>query len=87
MQGVDVEMDINILRGAILLVLIFAFLGLWAWAWSRKRKPAFHEASMLPLEEDYGTIPNNEGPNNEGPNNADPTDGTRPKGKGVNHVN
>ena len=62
MQGVDAEMDINVLRGAILLVLIFSFLGLWIWAWSRKRKPAFHEASMLPLEEDFGQIPNNDDP-------------------------
>jgi cytochrome c oxidase cbb3-type subunit 4 len=72
MQGVDVEMDINVLRGAILIILIFSFLGLWAWAWNRKRKPAFHEASLLPLEEDNGVIPNNEGPGS---------------GKGVNHVN
>ena len=71
MQGVDVEMDINILRGAILLVLLFSFLGLWVWAWSRKRKPAFDEASMLPLEEDKGVIPT------KGPAN----------GEGVNHVN
>ena len=55
-------MDINVLRGAILLVLIFSFLGLWAWAWSRKRKSAFHEASMLPLEEDFGQIPRNVSP-------------------------
>jgi cytochrome c oxidase cbb3-type subunit 4 len=71
MQGVDVEMDINVLRGAILLVLLFSFLGLWVWAWSRKRKTAFHEASMLPLEEDHGVIPT------QGPAN----------GEGVNHVN
>jgi cytochrome c oxidase cbb3-type subunit 4 len=77
MQGVDVEMDINIIRGAILLVLIFAFLGLWAWAWSKKRKSAFSEASMLPLEEDNGVIPND----------VDPTDQTRSTGEGVNHVN
>jgi len=57
-------MDINILRGAILIVLIFSFLGLWVWAWSSKRKPAFDEASMLPLEEDDGQILNNEGPAN-----------------------
>ena len=56
-HGVDVDMDINVLRGAILLVLIFSFVGLWAWAWSSKRKPAFYEASMLPLEEDNGQIP------------------------------
>jgi cytochrome c oxidase cbb3-type subunit 4 len=71
MQGVDVDMDINILRGAILIVLIVSFMGLWAWAWSGKRKAAFDEASMLPLEEDNGQTLNNEGP-------AD--------GKEVNHV-
>ena len=77
MQGVDVEMDINIVRGAILLVLMFAFIGLWVWAWSGKRKAAFQDASMLPLEEDNGVIPND----------VDPTDETRPTGDGVNHVN
>jgi len=65
MQGVDVEMDINVLRGAILLVLLFSFLGLWVWAWSRKRKSAFDEASMLPLEEDNGEIPT-KGPGKRG---------------------
>lgn len=65
-------MDINILRGIILLVLIFAFLGLWIWAWSSKRKSAFSDASRLPLEEDNGEIPNNVGP----------TDETRPTGTG-----
>jgi len=70
-------MDINILRGAILLVLIFAFLGLWKWAWSSKRKSAFSAASRLPLEEDHGEIPNA----------ADPTEETRPTGQGVSHVN
>ena len=63
MQGVDVELDINVLRGAILIVMIFSFLGLWVWAWSRKRQTAFHEASLLPLEEDEGEIPT-EGPTN-----------------------
>ena len=57
-------MDINIFRGAILLVLIVSFVGLWAWTWSGKRKAAFHEASMLPLEEDDDQILNNEGPAN-----------------------
>jgi len=59
-QGVDADMDINVFRGIILIVLIISFAGLWAWAWSRKRKPAYDEASMLPLEEDFGTIPNDE---------------------------
>ncbi len=57
--------------------LIFSFIGLWVWAWSRKRKPAFHAASMLPLEEDNGQILDRE----------DSTDVARPTGKGVNHVN
>ena len=50
-------MDINVIRGVILILLIIAFLGTWKWAWSRKRKSAFLEASMLPLEEDNGQIP------------------------------
>jgi cytochrome c oxidase cbb3-type subunit 4 len=58
MQGVGAEMDINGLRGVILITLMISFVGLWVWAWSRKRKPAFHEASMLPLEEDNGQVPN-----------------------------
>jgi len=70
-------MDINILRAAILLILIVSFLGLWAWAWSGKRKKAFTDASMLPLEEDQGVIPNN----------VEQTDETRPTGEGVSHVN
>jgi cytochrome c oxidase cbb3-type subunit 4 len=57
-------MDINVLRGAILLVLIFSFIGLWIWAWSRKRQATFEEASKLPLEEDNGQIPTNEDPVN-----------------------
>jgi cytochrome c oxidase cbb3-type subunit 4 len=77
MQGVDVEMDVNIIRGAILLILIISFLGLWAWAWSSKRKSAFKDASLLPLEEDKGIIPND----------VDPTDKARPPGQGVSHVN
>ena len=64
-------MDINILRGAILLILISAFLGLWIWAWSNKRKSTFNAASKLPLEEDEGEIPQT----------ADPTDKTRDTGR------
>jgi len=52
--------DINLVRGAILILLIIAFLGIWAWAWGRNRKAAFHEASMLPLEEDIGQAPKND---------------------------
>lgn len=49
--------DINLARGIVLILLIIAFLGIWAWAWSKKRKPEFHAASMLPLEEDDGRVP------------------------------
>ena len=49
--------DINLARGAVLILLIIAFLGIWAWAWSRKRKPEFDAASRLPLEEDDGRVP------------------------------
>ena len=77
MQGVDADMDINLLRGAILIVLMVSFAGLWIWAWSGKRKPAFHEASMLPLEDDCGQVPGLDDSNDE----------ARLTGKGEDHVN
>jgi cytochrome c oxidase cbb3-type subunit 4 len=51
------SIDINLVRGILLILLILAFFGIWAWAWQSKQKPAFREASMLPLEEDDGRIP------------------------------
>jgi cytochrome c oxidase cbb3-type subunit 4 len=62
--------DINLARGAVLILLIIAFLSIWAWAWSKKRRAEFHAASMLPLEEDDGTVPRQQGNNDsktEGP--------------------
>ena len=53
-------LDINLVRGIVLILLILAFAGIWAWAWSRNRKEDFREMSMLPLEEDDGQVPNNE---------------------------
>ena len=53
-------LDSNLIRGAVLILMILAFLGIWAWAWSRNRKDAFREASMLPLEEDDGQVPQND---------------------------
>ena len=67
MQGVDVDMDINIIRGAILLILIVSFLGLWVWAWSSKRKVEFDELAHLPLDEDKFVT---ETRKSEGENNA-----------------
>ena len=49
--------DINLVRGAVLILLILGFLGIWAWAWSRHRKEDFEKMSMLPLEEDEGQVP------------------------------
>lgn len=57
-------LDINVARGALLILLMAAFLGIWAWAWSRKRHETFRDASMLPLEEDFGQVPQHDG-NNE----------------------
>ncbi len=51
------NIDINLARGIVLVLLILGFLAIWAWAWSKKRKPEFHAASMLPLEEDRGHVP------------------------------
>ena len=50
-------MDSTLYQGIMLIVLMVAFIGLWIWAWSHKRKAAFREASMLPLQEDNGEIP------------------------------
>jgi cytochrome c oxidase cbb3-type subunit 4 len=51
------DQNMDVVRGILMLGLIIAFLGMWVWAWSGKRKKAFHDASMLPLEEDNGQIP------------------------------
>ena len=51
------------LWGLYTLLMLILFVGIWAWAWSRNRKEAFEEASMLPLEEDDGRIPTQDGKN------------------------
>lgn len=56
------ELNTDLVRGLLMIALIIAFLGMWAWAWSSKRKRVFHDASMLPLEEDNGQIPRNHRP-------------------------
>ncbi|HKJ17053.1 MAG TPA: cbb3-type cytochrome c oxidase subunit 3 [Xanthomonadales bacterium] len=45
-------MDLNVIRGVLLVALIIGFAGMVGWAWSRKRKPEFDRAAQLPLEED-----------------------------------
>lgn len=37
--------------GLMLIVLMIMFVALCIWAWSAKQKPAFDQASLLPLEE------------------------------------
>lgn len=44
----------------MLILMILAFLGIWGWAWSRNRKEDFREASLLPLEDDNGQVPQDE---------------------------
>ena len=55
--------DINLVRGAVLVLLILGFAGIWAWAWSRNRKEAFEEMSNLPLEEDSPRVPQDDSKN------------------------
>jgi len=60
MPGVAVDMSasvVDILRGLVLIALMSGFLGIWIWAWRSKRKPAFKDASLLPLEEDEAARP------------------------------
>jgi len=59
------EIDINLIRGLVLIALILGFIGIVAWAWSRKRKPDFDRMSRLPLEEDTGQVPDNDERNTE----------------------
>ncbi len=63
-------MDINILRGIIVLLLIVGFLGLWVWAWSKRRKETFRRMSMLPLEEDDGRVPDQADETGKGENDV-----------------
>jgi cytochrome c oxidase cbb3-type subunit 4 len=51
------DQSMDVVRGILMVGLVVAFLGMWVWAWSGKRKKVFHDASMLPLEEDNGQIP------------------------------
>jgi len=52
--------NINLVRGFVLILLILGFLGIVAWAWSRNRKEEFEKMSMLPLEEDQSAVADNE---------------------------
>lgn len=53
------QVDVELIRGIVLIALFTAFIGMWIWAWSKKRKTDFHEASMLPLEEDQEPLSEN----------------------------
>jgi cytochrome c oxidase cbb3-type subunit 4 len=57
------ELDLDQVRAILMIALMVGFLGICAWAWSSKRKPAFRDASMLPLEDDQALTGN--GGNNQ----------------------
>ncbi|MDD5247831.1 MAG: cbb3-type cytochrome c oxidase subunit 3 [Rhodocyclaceae bacterium] len=45
-------MDINDLRSLFTVLSFFAFGGIVWWAYSSRREQAYHEAAMMPLEDD-----------------------------------
>ncbi len=55
------NIDLDTIRGLLLVALMIGFLGVWAWAWSSKRKSVFHAASRSPLEDDQAEIPTTNG--------------------------
>ena len=46
------DSTLNAARAVVLILLIIGFLAIWIWAWRKNRKPAFHDASLMPLEDD-----------------------------------
>jgi cytochrome c oxidase cbb3-type subunit 4 len=46
------QFGLNTLRALVLFAWLIGFLAICAWAWSKKRKAIFHDASLLPLEDD-----------------------------------
>jgi cytochrome c oxidase cbb3-type subunit 4 len=50
-------MDINDLRSGFTVLALFVFLGIVWWAYSDRRKVAYEEAAMLPLDDDSEKIP------------------------------
>ena len=45
-------MDINDLRSLLTVLSMASFAGIVWWAYSGRRKQAYEEAAMLPLEDD-----------------------------------
>tara|TARA_R110002049_G_scaffold196523_16_gene365692 strand:- start:528 stop:734 length:207 start_codon:yes stop_codon:yes gene_type:complete len=45
-------MDINVFRGLVTAVVMLLFIGICVRSFSRKRTAEFHEAELLPLEDD-----------------------------------
>ena len=50
-------MDINDLRTLVTLLSFVCFIGIVAWACSPRRREAFREAALLPLEDDSPYVP------------------------------
>jgi len=60
----EMSFDQDFMRGVVLIALFIGFIGIFLWAWSSKRKPAFRDASRLPLEEDSPADPGSQGAGN-----------------------
>lgn len=46
------ELDINTLREAVLLVSFALYVGIVAWAWSANKRADFAQAAELPFKTD-----------------------------------
>lgn len=46
------ELDINVIREAVLLVSLALYIGIVVWAWSANKTADFKQAAELPFETD-----------------------------------
>lgn len=50
-------MDINDLRSVFTVLSLLLFIGIVWWAYSDRRKKAYDEAALLPLDDDSPFVP------------------------------
>ncbi len=43
------DLDLNLLRSAAMLLMFVLFLGICVWAWGRRQQAGFADAERLPL--------------------------------------
>lgn len=53
-------MTINTFHSLWTIVLLIVFVGIIFWAWDGRRKQAFDEAALLPLDSDFDSNPDSE---------------------------